>query len=686
MQSQQPDNQKNLLIAIIASIAVLLGWQMFYATPKMQEEQARRQQTTQQQGGLPAAPAAPEGTTPAAPGTATPGVAAPGAPAATREAALAASPRVSIDTPSVRGSIALRGGRIDDLVLKNYRETVDPKSPNVILLSPAEGANAYFAEYGWVAAAGSTVKLPDRETLWQAEGNTTLTPQTPVTLVWDNGSGLTFRRTISIDDIYMFKVTQSVENKTAGDVTLFPYARIRREGTPLVQGFFILHEGLIGVLGENGLNEITYATAIKPDGGTTVDKAVGGWLGITDKYWAATLIPDQKAEFRASMDGQAANATQGDAYQTDYMLTATVVPAGANASVEGHLFAGARQVQAVQHYNDTLNIKQFDLLIDWGWFYFITKPLFWMIDWFYGLLGNFGLAILAATVVIKAIFFPLANKSYESMAKMKKLQPDMERIRDRYKDDKMRQQQELMALYKNEKINPLAGCLPILIQIPVFFALYKVLFVSIDMRHAPFFGWIKDLSAPDPTSLFNLFGLLPFAVPEFLHIGVWPILMGITMWLQMQLNPQQPDPLQQKIFNWMPVLFTFLLATFPAGLVIYWAWNNVLSLAQQWLIMRRQGVEVPIGANIKRNFGPLVRLVTGRKAEPAKPAPAKTAVAAPKADNDTAEPAATASSDEGSDATQDAPETAVDAAPVAEQPKQKVFNRKPDNKSRKPKR
>ena len=680
----QPDNQKNLLIAIVLSIVVLLGWQMFYASPKMEEEQARRQtqQQTTNQSGVPA-----PGTPAPATGVPTPGgVAAPGAAvgpgglALTREQALAASPRVAIDTPAVRGSVALKGGRIDDLVLKRYRETVDPNSPNVILLSPAEGPNAYFAEYGWVAPPGSSVRLPDRDTIWKTEGSGTLTPQTPITLVWDNGQGLTFRRAISIDDNYMFTVKDSVDNKSAGDVTLFPYARLRREGTPHIQGFFILHEGLIGVLGKGGFTEITYANAIE-DGGKTVDNAKGGWLGITDKYWAATLIPNQSVEYRGTMTGNKRTDGQVESYQTDYLLPATVVPAGASSETEGRFFAGARKVSLIQNYADTLQILQFDLLIDWGWFYFITKPLFWLIEWLYGLLGNFGLAILAVTVIVKLAFFPLANKSYESMAKMKKLQPEMERIRDRYKDDKMRQQQELMALYKTEKINPLAGCLPILIQIPVFFALYKVLFVTIDMRHAPFFGWIHDLSAPDPTSIFNLFGLLPFAVPEFLHIGAWPILMGITMWVQMQLNPQQPDPIQQKIFNWMPVLFTFLLASFPAGLVIYWAWNNVLSLAQQWLIMKRQGVEVPIFQNMKRNFAPLIGLFTGRKSkpEPAKPAKASAQAKPVESKRDVVEAA-----DEVSE-TEDGASVAEGESEAAE-PKQKTYSRKPDHRGRKPKR
>jgi YidC/Oxa1 family membrane protein insertase len=596
MQTQQPDNQKNLLLAIILSVAVLLGWQVFYANPKLKEEQERlrrsQQETAERTTGVPS----PGSQAPSAPGVSPPGR--PTAPALTREAALGRSPRIAIETPSLRGSFALKGARLDDLTLVKYHETVDPKSPNVVLLSPADSPSGYFAEFGWVAAGGSAPKLPDRDSLWQAEKNEPLKPGAPVTLNWDNGQGLKFHRTITVDADYMFTVTDAVENTSSTDVTLYPYSRLFRYGTPVVHGFYILHEGLIGVLGDSGLVELTYSDVQQEGGGRTFEKITGGWLGFTDKYWATALIPDQSDNYRANLTGQKKTATQNEAYQADYMLGAVTLTPGAKKSVDSRLFAGARQVHTIQAYNDNLRIKQFDLLIDWGWFYFITKPLFYLIDWLYQILGNFGLAILAVTVLVKAAFFPLANKSYESMAKMKKLQPEMERIRDRYKDDRGRQQQELMALYQKEKINPLAGCLPILIQIPVFFALYKVLFVTIDMRHAPFYGWIKDLSAPDPTSIFNLFGLLPYAVPEFLQVGVWPLIMGLTMWLQMQLNPQQPDPIQQQIFNWMPVIFTFMLATFPAGLVIYWAWNNVLSIIQQAWIMKKNGVENPIWDNL----------------------------------------------------------------------------------------
>ena len=613
---QHDDNQKNLLLAIVLSIGVLLFWQFYYAGPKMQQERdrlARQQQEQTQQApgtqasGQPAAtpgspPVAAPGAAPGAP-SAVPGAAAPAGAVHTRETAIKSSPRVTIATPSLTGSISLKGGRIDDLVLVKYREQVDPTSPHVVLFSPADAPNAYFAEHGWVAAGGSTAKLPARDTVWTAE-TTAPTPPTPPRLTWDNGEGLTFRRTISVDNDYMFTVRDEVENKSQTSQSLFPYARIYRVGTPKLEGFYILHEGLIGVIGDHGLQEIKYADVLKEGGSKTIDKATGGWLGITDKYWAAAVVPSQTGEYRASFLGIPGSPGQREAFQTDYLASAVTVAPGATAAAEGHLFAGAKQVNLIDSYSEALKIKKFDLLVDWGWFYFITKPLFhlihWLAGWFasIGISANFGMAILATTVLVKAVFFPLANKSYESMAKMKNLQPEMEKLRERYKDDRAKQQQELMGLYKKEKINPLAGCLPIVLQIPVFFALYKVLFVTIDMRHAPFYGWIKDLSSPDPTSLFNLFGLLPYAVPQFLHVGAWPIIMGMTMWVQMQLNPQQPDPIQQRIFNWMPVLFTFLLASFPAGLVIYWAWNNVLSLLQQYAIMRKNNTEVHLWKNL----------------------------------------------------------------------------------------
>ncbi len=601
MQSQEPD-YKNLALAFALSLAVLFAWEFFYVKPQ-QEARNRAQEQSQQ-----VSPSATPGTGIKAPG-ATPEGAVPGAsPAAaapqTREEAVASSPRIPVETPSLKGSIALKGGRIDDLVLVKYHETVDPKSANVTLFSPTGSPHPYFAEYGWVAQGGSSQKVPDRDTLWTVSGPATLTPATPVSMQWDNGQGLVFKRTVSVDDNYMFTIVDTVENKGAAEVSLIPYARIRREGTPKVQGNWIMHEGLIGVIGEQGEQKSKYSTAVE-DGTRTFEPAVGGWIGFTDKYWASTLIPEQKSNYRAQFQGWPERSpAEPAAYQTDYVRDAVTIVPGQTASVEAQLFAGAKEVKVLQQYQST-GVEKFDLLIDWGWFFFITKPLFYLMEAINSVVHNFGVTILILTVLVRLAFFPLANKQYASMAKMKKLQPQIEAIRERYKDDKAKLQQAQMDLYRDAKVNPIAGCLPVLLQFPVFFALYKVLYITIDMRHAPFFGWIKDLSAPDPTSLFNLFGLLPYQVPEFLHIGVWPLLMGITMWLQMQLNPQQADPVQQQVFNWMPVIFTFMLAAFPAGLVIYWAWSNTLSLAQQSYIMKKQGAEIHLAANLKSKFGAL---------------------------------------------------------------------------------
>lgn len=603
MKSQQPDNQSNILIAIVLSMAVLLGWSYFVAGPQMEVEKAR--QTAQSK--------TKDGTTPPAGESAnTPSVTAPAAAIgavkpATREQGIAASPRIAIETPSLKGSIALKGGILDDLSLLKHRETVDPKSPHIVLFSPLSEAGGYFARLGWIAS-GKPVKLPDSETLWTAKTPGPLTPTSPVTLEWANGEGLTFRRIVSVDENYMFSINEEVENKSAGDVALRPFARLFRFGAPKTPSVWIQHEGLLGVPGDAGLQEITfYDAAAEPP--VRFEGKTGGWVGITDKYWASAIIPDQKVSYSATLEGEAAKDAKGlPMFLAEFETEPTVVAAGSVASVKTNVYAGAKQAAIIEKYQDDLGIEKFDLMIDWGWFYFLTKPMNHAITWLYGILGNFGLAILTLTVIVKLLFYPLANKSYVSMAKMKKLQPQMEALRERHKDDKSRMQQELMQLYQKEKINPAAGCLPILVQIPVFFALYKVLFTSIDMRHAPFVGWIQDLSAPDPTSIFNLFGLLPFGVPEFLLVGVWPLIMGVTMWIQMQLNPPQPDPVQQQIFSWMPLIFTFLLATFPAGLVIYWAWNNILSILQQWYITQKEGAEIHLMANLRRTFAPVLRL------------------------------------------------------------------------------
>lgn len=604
------EDNRNLLLAITLSVVVLLGWQFFYGVPQMEKQRQVAQQTQQVQ-----TQAAPQGSTAvpapgAAPGqpssAAAPGIAAPATQVAeTREQALARSPRVKIDTPKIAGSIALTGARIDDVSLKAYHETVDPKSPNIILLSPLGGPNAYYSDFGWVAAPGSNVALPGPTTVWKADAEV-LTPAKPLTLTWDNGQGLVFKRVITIDDNAMFSIRDEVVNNSGAPVSLFPYGQVVRHGKPTTLGYYVLHEGLIGNLGDQGLQEFTYDHVDKEpllSAGTTgkVWKDVtGGFVGITDKYWAAAVVPDQARKYDGRYSSVQAGASR--TYQADFLGEAVSIAPGATATSNARLFAGAKEVAAIDGYEKNLGIKRFELLIDWGWFYFITKPLFFVMDWIYKHVGNFGVAILIVTLLLKGLFFPLANKSYASMAKMKALQPEMVAIRERYADDKMKQQQALMELYKTQKINPLAGCWPVLLQIPVFFALYKILFVTIEMRHAPFFGWIKDLAAPDPTNLFNLFGLLPFTPPAFLHLGLWPIIMGITMFIQMKMNPEPPDPVQKMMFTWMPVFFTFLLGSFPAGLVIYWSWNNLLSVLQQGYIMRRQGVKIELFDNLKGMF------------------------------------------------------------------------------------
>ena len=600
-------DQKNTILAIVLSALVLIGWQIWYG-PQMVDRQKQAQQQTPPSGpsqpGTPATPGATPGSTPGAP-PAPPG-AQPGQQAQprSREAALALAPRVRVETPSLAGSISLKGGRIDDLALVKYRETVDPKSPAIVLLAPSGSPHPYYAELGWTAAAGTAVKVPDAETVWRQQGSGTLGVGRPITLVHDNGEGLEFRRTIAVDENYLFTVEDQVANKGGAPVTLYPYALISRHGTPETLGYYILHEGFIGMFGDR-LQEETYANVEKQK--LISFSSANAWIGFTDKYWAAVLLPmptdKVQAQFAAFQNGT-------KRYQSYYNLDAQTIAPGASGKVATRLFAGAKEVSIVDDYNDRLGLNRFDKIIDWGYLYFITKPMFLALDWIYRRVGNFGVAILIITVIIKLVFLPLANKSYASMAKMKAVQPEMMAIRERYADDKMKQQQAMMELYKKEQINPIAGCLPILVQIPVFFALYKVLFITIDLRHAPFFGWIRDLSAPDPTTIFNLFGLIPWdpsQVPvlgPFLMLGVWPIIMGITMWFQMKLNPPPPDPTQQMIFDWMPVIFTFMLASFSAGLVIYWAWNNTLSVAQQSYIMHKHGAKIELGDNLK---------ATGRK-------------------------------------------------------------------------
>jgi YidC/Oxa1 family membrane protein insertase len=593
--------QRNLFIAVLLSMIVVFGWQYLVVAPRMQEEQARQAEVQAEQQAQQAVPGAA-------------GSAAPEKPLPRAEAIAQSGTRAEIATPKVGGSINLTGGRFDDLRLRTYHETPDPKSPEIELLSPLNAEHPYFAEYGWVAAQGANQAAPGPDTKWTLAQGGTLSPGNDVELTYDNGTGLTFTRHISVDANYMFTIVDSVDNHGEQPVMLSPYALVQRASPPVTQKFWVLHEGYIGVF--NGtLNDPTYDTLAK-NNDTQKFESQGGWLGITDKYWMAAVIPPQSEKLTATY--KAFDRNGGKAYQADYVLPERAVSPHGSQTVIHHLFAGAKVVDLVNNYRDQLGIKLFDYAVDWGWFWFLTRPIFIALDILYRYVGNFGVAILIFTVLVKLLFFPLANTSYRAMSKMKKLQPEMEKMRERFKEDKAQQQQELMKLYQKEKVNPLAGCLPMLIQIPVFFSLYKVLVVTIDMRHAPFFGWIRDLSAPDPSNLFTLFGLIPWnpsTLPlfgPFLMLGVFPIIMGATMWVQTNLNPPPADPVQQKIFGYMPILFTFMLANLPAGLVIYWAWNNFLSIIQQVAIMKSTGTPIDF---IDRLRGMGRRLKSGEPAE-----------------------------------------------------------------------
>ena len=573
---------RNLIAAMSLSLAILIGWQLYFVEPELEAQRAAYNEQAAQQSELPQPSGRQTGQSSGqlADQTATA--------ALTDEGR-----RITISTATVSGSLSTMGARIDDILLTSYAETQDEGADNIHLMLPFTSPEPYIAEFGWVGAASQQLYLPDANTVWQANSDI-LSPDSPLILRWDNGQGLAFTRAISINDDYLITVKDSVASTTDNAVQLSPYGLLRRTGTPQTDGLYILHEGPLGVFDET-LSEQDYDDLVDAGNrGLSFDtETAGGWIGITDKYWLAALMPEQNQKVSFAM-----RALQGSPqrYQTDFLGQQQTLQPGAEISWTTYLFAGAKRVALLDRYSEELNIPNFDLAIDFGWFYFLTKPFFYGLSKLYDMLGNFGMAIIVFTIFVRLALFPLANKSYKSMGKMRELAPRIQKMREDFGDDKPRLQREMMALYKAENVNPAAGCLPIILQIPVFFALYKVLYVSIEMRHAPFYGWISDLSAVDPTSIFNLFGLLPYSVdfiPQFLSIGIWPILMGISMAVQMRLNPPPPDPVQAKIFQWMPVFFTFLLAGFPAGLVIYWTWNNTLSILQQWWITR----------NIKKTMG-----------------------------------------------------------------------------------
>jgi len=560
-----PDT-RNLIAAICLSMSVLIGYQILFGEPTQQN--VKKEQQLVDKNNEPSIELPKDNNTSLTEVT-----------KKTRNI-----DRINIINDELQGSISLLGARIDDLVLKKYRKTLDPESDQIRFLKKIDEREPFFIQFGW--SSPNKNKVPNGNTVWKGS-KSSLDPNNPVTLTWNNGEGLKFSQIISIDDNYMIKVIQKVKNETNNSVNLYPYGLIRRSGEPKTTDFFVLHEGPLGVF-DGSLKEHSYSD-LKETGqkGMSIKtEENGGWIGITDKYWMAALIPDQNTNSNFTFR----YVNNSASYQTDFLGELSKIPANGEIEIVSRVFSGAKKLNLLDKYEEDLKIKNFDLAIDFGWFYFLTKPFFYALSWANNILGNFGLAILAITVVVKIIFFPLANKSYKSMARMRVLTPQLQQLRERFGNDRQKMNMEMMALYKREKVNPAAGCLPILVQIPVFFALYKVLFVSIEMRQAPFFGWIKDLSALDPTSIFNLFGLLPYStdfLPDFLNLGIWPLLMGATMVLQQRLNPKPPDPVQAQIFAWMPVVFTFLLATFPAGLVIYWTWNNLLSIAQQWIITRK---------------------------------------------------------------------------------------------------
>ena len=590
------DQNKNLILASVLSFIVIITWFILFPPP---EPVTRDIESTQQQAEE--SNLAPNADTENAPLIET----------GETEIAVEAE-RIQIENELLTGAISTQGGRIDQLSLKKYRNTISEDSDIVTLLSPVGKPEAYYAAFGWAPAVGiKPDQVPDPNTIWTVVGTNILTPSSPISLVWDNGNGVKFVRKISIDEKYMITVEQGIENNSGSEISLRPYGLLRRHGEPKdMKNFFILHEGIIrmsdGELSEEDYGDIADLPILEKEGthAERVEVQNSGWTGFTDHYWMTTLIPDQSSSFRSTTKYFAAQ----DIYQVEAVMPSTVIADGTSTSISTQLFAGAKEWDTIRKYEQA-GVTGFLDSIDWGWFFFLTKPMFAVLHWLNVIIGNMGWAIIGLTLIIKAVLFPLAYKSYASMAKMKELQPEMEKIKERVGDDRQKLQQEMMGLYKKEKVNPASGCLPILIQIPIFFSLYKVIFVTLELRHEPWFGWIRDLSAPDPSTILNLFGLLPWANPTtpgsilaIISLGILPILLGISMWLQQKLNPAPTDKTQAMIFAWMPWVFMFMLGTFASGLVIYWIANNTITFIQQYLIMRRQGYKPDVFGNILASF------------------------------------------------------------------------------------
>jgi len=549
---------KNVLMAVILSSIVLIFWATFFEQPIVKNQNSKEQVTNNQDL---SSPSIDEKET---------------INEITRSEIVRNTNRIKLENKNIKGSISLQGAIIDDIIFKNYKENLDSED-KVVFLNPKNSSKEYYIETGWASNGNEKAKLPLDNSIWKVNGNTTLTPNNPVTLEWDNKEGLIFTKKIELDEKFLFNITQSIKNNSSKSFQFYPYAQITRKGKPEGRQIYILHEGFLGVFGEE-LKEKDYSDIEKENFSINSTK---GWLGITDKYWLTAIVPEKGKEFKAEF------ISKKEKYRANYIIKeANILNPGSSTTNEIKTFVAAKEVTVIDDYAEQLGIEKFDLAIDWGWFYFFTKPLFFIIDYFFKLTGNFGLAIVIITALVRLIFFPLANYSFKSMAKMKILQPEMIRLKELHKDDKVKLQQEMMTLYKREKVNPISGCLPVLIQIPFFFAIYKMLYVTLEMRHQPFFGWIKDLSERDPTSIFNLFGLIPWDPPTFLMIGAWPILMGLSMFVQQKLNPAPPDPIQAKIFMFFPIFLTIILAPFPSGLVVYWTVNNILTITQQWIILK----------------------------------------------------------------------------------------------------
>ncbi len=556
---------KNVLMAIVLSTLVLVFWATFFEPPPVEKQIVENQITKSEESSSPSE----ESSSPSIEEVES-------SKKIERSEAIASVSRVKMENKNIKGSISLEGAIIDDITFKNYKVSLD-SDQNVILLNPKSSLKGYYIGTGWGTSGNEKLKLPLDNTIWKVKGNNLLAPNKPIVLEWDNNEGLIFTKKIELDDEFLFKITQNIKNISDKSYKFYPYAQITRNYKPDVIPIYILHEGFIGMF-DDELKEEDYKDIEEEK--FTIDSSKG-WLGITDKYWLTAIVPEKGKKFKSEF------LSSGGKYKANFIIKEpTVLKPNSTITNKINAFVAAKEVAVIDGYAKNLHIEKFDLAIDWGWFYFITKPLFFVIEYFFKLTGNFGVAIIILTALVRLAFFPLANYSFRSMAKMKILQPEMIRLKELHKEDKTKLQQEMMALYKREKVNPVSGCLPVLIQIPFFFAVYKMLYVTIEMRQQPFFGWIQDLSARDPTSIFNLFGLIPWDPPTFLMIGVWPILMGLTMYLQQKLNPTPPDPMQAKIFMFLPIFLTIILAPFPSGLVVYWTISNVLTIAQQWVIMR----------------------------------------------------------------------------------------------------